>query len=78
MVTLDRIRLTGLLPKPPYCGGFYLVPRRWHHRLVIDRLRAAADALNRGDPEPFAALIAEDCEWRGVPYGRLWWKRTPS
>ncbi len=42
---------------------------------MIDRLQAAAEALNRGDPEPFAALIAEECEWRGVPYGHLWWKR---
>jgi len=45
---------------------------------VIDQLQAAADALNRGDPGPFAELIADDCEWRGVPHGRLWWKRTPS
>lgn len=45
---------------------------------VIDELRAAADALNRGDPEPFAELIADECEWRGVPHGHLWWKRTPS
>jgi ketosteroid isomerase-like protein len=45
---------------------------------VIDRLRAAAEALNRGDPEPFAALIADDSEWRGVPTGRLWWKEAPS
>jgi ketosteroid isomerase-like protein len=45
---------------------------------MIDRLRAAAEALNRGDPEPFASLIAADAEWRGVPYGHLWWKRTPS
>ena len=46
--------------------------------LVIDRLRSAAEALNRGDPEPFAALIADDNEWRGVPSGRLWWKHAPS
>jgi ketosteroid isomerase-like protein len=45
---------------------------------VIDQLRAAADAFNRGDPEPFAALFADDAEWRGVSYGHLWWKRTPS
>jgi ketosteroid isomerase-like protein len=45
---------------------------------VIDRLRAAADALNRGDPEPFASLLADDAEWRGVTYGHLWWKHTPS
>ena len=46
--------------------------------VVIDALRAAADALNEGDPEPFASLFAEGAEWRGVPHGRLWWKRTPS
>lgn len=45
---------------------------------VIDRLRAAADALNQGDPEPFASLLADDAEWRGVTHGHLWWKRTPS
>jgi ketosteroid isomerase-like protein len=44
---------------------------------VIDELRAAAEALNRGDPGPFASLFAEDSEWRGVPHGLLWWKRTP-
>jgi ketosteroid isomerase-like protein len=44
---------------------------------VIDELRAAAEALNRGDPEPFAALFADDAEWRGVEHGRLWWKDRP-
>ena len=45
---------------------------------MIDRLRAAAEALNRGDPEPFVALIADDSEWRGVAHGSLWWKQAPS
>jgi ketosteroid isomerase-like protein len=45
---------------------------------VIDELRAAAEALARGDPGPFTSLLAEDAEWRGVSYGHLWWKRTPS
>ena len=45
---------------------------------VIDQLRAAAEALNRGDPEPFVSLFAQDAEWRGIPRGHLWWKRTPS
>jgi ketosteroid isomerase-like protein len=45
---------------------------------VIDQLREAADALNRGDPRPFASLMAEDSEWRGVPSGHLWWKNTPA
>ena len=45
---------------------------------MIEELRAAAEALTRGDPAPFASLVAEDAEWRGVPYGHLWWKRTPS
>jgi ketosteroid isomerase-like protein len=45
---------------------------------VIDLLRAAAEALNRGDPDPFVDLIADECEWRGVADGHLWWKRTPS
>jgi hypothetical protein len=45
---------------------------------VIDSLRAAAEALNDGDPEPFASLFAADAEWRGVSRGHLWWKRAPS
>ena len=45
---------------------------------MIDQLRAAAEALNRGDPEPFASLFAEDAEWRGISHGFLWWKRTPT
>jgi ketosteroid isomerase-like protein len=45
---------------------------------MIDQLRAAADALNQGDADPFAALFAEDAEWRGVPHGHLWWKHAPS
>lgn len=45
---------------------------------MLDELRAAAEALNRGDPEPFASLFADDAEWRGVSHGHLWWKRTPS
>ncbi len=45
---------------------------------MIDQLRAAAEALNQGDPEPFAALIADENEWRGVSHGHLWWKRTPA
>jgi ketosteroid isomerase-like protein len=44
---------------------------------VIDRLRAAAAALNERDPEPFARLMADDSEWRGVSRGHLWWRRTP-
>jgi len=45
---------------------------------VIDELRAAAEALGNGDPEPFASLFAEDAEWRGPSSGHLWWKHTPS
>jgi ketosteroid isomerase-like protein len=45
---------------------------------MIDELRAAAKALAEGDPEPFASLFAEGAEWRGVPHGHLWWKRTPA
>jgi hypothetical protein len=45
---------------------------------VIDELRAAAEALERGDPGPFAALLAPDAEWRGVSHGALWWKHTPT
>lgn len=45
---------------------------------MIDRLRAAAAALEEGDPQPFASLLAEDAEWRGISHGHLWWKQTPS
>ncbi len=50
----------------------------WHAVWVIDELRAAANALNRGDPDPLASLFAEDAQWRGVSHGHLWWKRTSS
>jgi len=33
---------------------------------VIDQLRAAAEAMNRGAPEPFLSLFAEDAEWRPI------------
>jgi ketosteroid isomerase-like protein len=45
---------------------------------MIDQLRAAAEALNAGDPAPFVSLLADDAEWRGVPSGHLWWKHAPS
>jgi len=45
---------------------------------VIAQLRAAADALNAGNPDPFASMLADDAEWRGISHGHLWWKRTPS
>jgi ketosteroid isomerase-like protein len=45
---------------------------------MIETLREAVGALNRGDPEPFASLFAEDAEWRGVSRGYLWWKDAPS
>jgi hypothetical protein len=38
---------------------------------MIDQLRAAAEALNHGDPEPFVSLFAESTEWRGVTSGHL-------
>ncbi len=45
---------------------------------MIDRIRAAVDALAAGDAEPFASLFAADAAWRGVTRGRLWWRHTPS
>ena len=45
---------------------------------MIDRIRAAVEALAAGDAEPFASLFAEDAEWRGVTRGHLWWRQTPS
>ena len=49
-----------------------------YDQVVIDELRAAVDALNAGDIEPFVALIDESSEWRGITRGRLWWKHAPS
>jgi hypothetical protein len=46
--------------------------------LTLDELRAAAEAINQGYPEPFASLFADDAEWRGISHGHLWWKRTTS
>ena len=45
---------------------------------MIDQLRVAVAALNEGDAAPFASLLAEDAEWRGVSRGFLWWKNAPS
>ena len=45
---------------------------------MIDQLKVATDALNEGNPEPFASLMAPDSEWRGVSHGHLWWKQTPA
>lgn len=45
---------------------------------MIEKLRAATDALGRGDPGPFASLFAEDAEWRGIPRGFFLWRHTPS
>ncbi|MBV8065951.1 MAG: hypothetical protein JOY72_11650 [Actinobacteria bacterium] len=45
---------------------------------TIEELRQAVEALDDGDPGPFASLFAADAEWRGIPSGRLWWKRVPS
>ena len=45
---------------------------------MIEQLRAAADALSRGDASLFASLLAEDAEWRCVSAGHLWWKHTPN
>jgi hypothetical protein len=45
---------------------------------MIDRLRAAVEALNDGDPDPFASLFAPDAGWRGVSRGFLRWRDAPS
>lgn len=46
--------------------------------VMVDELQVAVEALNRGDPEPLVALMADELEWRGVSRGMLWWKRTPE
>jgi hypothetical protein len=45
---------------------------------MIERLQSAVEALNQGDPTPFASLFADDAEWRGVSHGYLWWRSAPS
>src|SRR6266511_791243 len=45
---------------------------------MIDQLRAAAEALNQGDPEPFEALVPDVYEWFGVSHVHLLWIRTPA
>ena len=52
--------------------------RAFYDRVVIDELRAAVEALNDGDIEPFIALIDENSEWRSITRGHLWWKHTPT
>lgn len=47
-------------------------------RDAIDRVREAYEALNRGDPEPLAALFGPETVWRGVERGFLGWRRAPS
>ncbi len=45
---------------------------------LIGRLREAAAAFNRGDPEPLVALLHPDLEWRGFARGYLWRRHTPT
>ena len=52
-------------------------------RLSIERdcealSNAYAHFIDFENPDGFAALFAEDAEWRGISHGHLWWKRTPS
>lgn len=41
-------------------------------------IRAAYEALNRGDPEPLAGLFNHDTVWRGIERGFLWWRQAPT
>jgi len=41
-------------------------------------IQAAFDAAVTGDVEPLVSLFDPALEWRGVPRGHLWWRRTPS
>lgn len=43
-----------------------------------ERTQAAFDAAIAGDVEPLVSLLDPALEWRGVPSGHLWWRRTPS
>ena len=74
MSRTGRVRRAATHPRLSDAVAFsFVVPAS-----MIERLREATEALNDGDPGLFASMFAEDAEWRGVPSGHLWWKRTPS
>jgi ketosteroid isomerase-like protein len=67
------------MKKPKRCRPAAELPDEGGAALnMIDQLRAAVDALNDGNPAPFAVLLADDSEWRGLSEGPLWWKQTPA
>jgi ketosteroid isomerase-like protein len=46
--------------------------------VAIDAIRAAYDALGRGDVEPLVSLMDEEMEWRGRRRGWRFWCPPPS
>ncbi len=46
--------------------------------MAIDAIRAAYDALGRGDVEPLVSLMDEEMEWRGRPRRWRFWRPPPS
>jgi ketosteroid isomerase-like protein len=42
------------------------------------QVQSAFDAAVAGDVEPLVSLFDSSLEWRGVSFGHLWWRRTPS
>jgi ketosteroid isomerase-like protein len=46
--------------------------------MAADTIRAAYDALGRGDVEPLVFLMDENMEWRGHRRGWRFWRPAPS
>jgi hypothetical protein len=43
-----------------------------------ERLGGALDDFERGDFEPFIALLDPGVRWDGRPRGYLWWRHEPT
>ncbi len=47
-------------------------------RSTVDEIRAAYEALSRGDEEPLVALMDSGVEWRGRRSPARFWRPPPS
>ncbi len=62
-------------------GKVYMVVERvtrTSERSTIDEIRAAYEALSRGDEEPLVALMDPDVVWRGRRSPLQFWRPPPS
>jgi ketosteroid isomerase-like protein len=46
--------------------------------MSADSVRAAYDALARGDVEPLVSLMSDDMLWQGRKHGWRFWRPVPS